>query len=147
MGLVGRNELGEFRQLMNPRRKVPELRRYGSLLPAYDYFNRLLNILWRRSTISATPLGPKRRSFTRTANRRPRSTVVQTWSVSSPAFPWSRMTLPTGRAVIAIMRPLPILPRNATSNPSLKLLLHLFARQRQQTLDCCSIQLFAKIFF
>jgi len=41
MDLVGRNELGEFRQ---PMRKVPELRRYGSLLPAYDLFNRLLSV-------------------------------------------------------------------------------------------------------
>ncbi len=41
MDLVGRNELGEFRQRMISRRKIPELRRYGSLLPAYDSSNRV----------------------------------------------------------------------------------------------------------
>jgi hypothetical protein len=45
MNLVGQNELGEFRQSMSSQGKVPELRRYGSLLPAYDLFNRLLGRL------------------------------------------------------------------------------------------------------
>jgi len=42
MNFVGRNELGEFRQPMFFRIKSAELRHQGSLSPAYEFFNRLL---------------------------------------------------------------------------------------------------------